>query len=89
VGNALRAGEFICFVASPDLYGYRRWADDNGGKWYPIGKTVDTAALLGFLRSLIKDVATTAKAVHQVGAGSVRRYLELENIRPNRSLPGR
>jgi hypothetical protein len=76
VGSALQTSEVICFVASPDLDGYRRWAEDNGGEWYLIGPSMDTTALLRFFRSLVKDVAKVARAVHEVGGGSVRRYLE-------------
>jgi hypothetical protein len=38
---------------------------------------MDTQAILSFLRSLVRSVALVASAVHEIGAGSVRRYLEL------------
>lgn len=88
VARALRKKEFVCFVASPDLAGFRRWADENGGKWYRIGPSMDTGALLDFLRSLVSDVAKTAKAVHEIGGGSVRRYLEIEYRRRGELPPG-
>jgi hypothetical protein len=75
VAERLLAKEVICFVAAPDRPGYRRWADENGGKWYPISQTMDTSALLGYLRSLVRDLPQVAKAVHELGGGSVRRYL--------------
>jgi hypothetical protein len=89
VARALQAKEVICFVASPNLAGYRRWARENGGVWYPISSHMDTNALLKFLRSLVKDVATVAKAVHDLGGGSVRRYLEASGKRPGELPSGR
>ena len=88
VAEALREREVICFVASPELAGYQRWASENGGVWYPIGARMDTAALLAFLRSLVRDVAAVAGAVHEVGGGSVRRYLESERARRGELPPG-
>jgi hypothetical protein len=76
VGQALAQREVICFAAAPDLDAYRRWAEQNGGQWYLIGPSMDTTALLRFFRSLVRDVAKVARAVHEVGGGSVRRYLE-------------
>lgn len=76
VGRDLRVKEAICFVASPPLPGYKRWAEENGGAWYEIGPSMDTSKLLQFLRSLVRDVAKTARAVHEIGGGSVRRYLD-------------
>jgi hypothetical protein len=76
VGERLTTAEAICFVASPDLPGYRRWADDNGGQWYEIGQSMDTTRLVGYLRSLVRELPQVAQAVHEVGGGSVRRYLQ-------------
>lgn len=89
VARALRAREVICFVASPPLKGFRRWATENGGQWYRIGQVMDTSALLAFLRSLVKNVAHVARAVHEVGGGSVRQYLALEGRRPGELPPKR
>lgn len=77
VGRALREAEAICFVASPDLPYYRRWAEENGGTWLLIGPSMDTRAVLSLLRSLVRQVASVAHQVHEVGGGSVRRYLEI------------
>jgi hypothetical protein len=77
VADKLLAREIICFVASSDFPGFRRWAAENGGKWYPIRQSMDTRDLLGYLRSLVRDLPKVAKAVHDVGGGSVRRYLDI------------
>jgi len=77
VSHALRRAEAVCFVASPDLAYYRRWAADNGGRWIRIGRIMETAAVLELLRSLVRRVAQVANSVHEVGGGSVQRYREL------------
>jgi hypothetical protein len=43
--------------------------------WYEIGQSMDTTLLLGYLRSLVRELPQVAKAVHDLGGGSVRRYL--------------
>ncbi len=70
VAEQLMAREVICFVASVDFPGYRRWAAENGGKWYRISQSMNTGDLLGFLGSLIADLPKVAKAVHDLGGGS-------------------
>jgi hypothetical protein len=77
VGEALRRREVICFVASPDLPYFRAWAEGSGGRWVPIGPSMDTTYLLRLLRGLVKEVAIVARDVHQLAAGSVPRYREL------------
>lgn len=89
VARALRKREVICFVVSPNLPGFKRWATENGGKWYLVGPSMDTRALLDFMQALVRDVAKTAKAVHEIGGGSVRRYLEIEPKRRGELPPGR
>lgn len=76
VGDQITIREAICFVASPDRPGYRRWAEDNGGQWYQIDATVDTSRMLAYLRSLVRDLPQVAQEVHDLGGGSVRRYLQ-------------
>jgi hypothetical protein len=83
VGDMIAQEEFICFVAAPDprtqgsrVEGFRSWARDNGGEWYPINQTMPTDELLAFLKSLVKAIPKVAKKA--IEAGSVRRYLELE-----------
>jgi hypothetical protein len=80
VTDALRSAEVICFVASPNLPYFRKWATDNGGCWYPIAASMDTRALLEFLRKLVRDIPKIADKVHQLGG--VRRYLELQSGDP-------
>jgi hypothetical protein len=84
VGQQITIKEAICFVASPDLPGYRRWADDNGGQWYRIDQSVDTTRILAYLRSLVRELPQVAQEVHDLGGGSVRRYLQ-EKADPGRS----
>jgi hypothetical protein len=76
VGEQITIREAICFVASPDLPGYRKWAEDNGGRWYKIDQRVDTTQILKYLRSLVRELPQVAQEVHELGGGSVRRYLE-------------
>jgi hypothetical protein len=84
IGDSLAKAEAICFVASPDLPYFRSWASKNAGSWFPIAPTMDTSAILKLLRSLVRQVASVARDVHQIGGGSVRRYLEL-TARPSSS----
>ncbi|MBO3743043.1 vWA domain-containing protein [Actinoplanes flavus] len=76
VGEQITIKEAICFVASPDRPGYRRWADANGGQWYEIGQRMDTTQILAYLRSLAHELPQVAQEVHDLGGGSVRRYLQ-------------
>ncbi len=83
VGKMIAKGEFICFVASPDprlhsrVEGFKKWALENGGQWYPISQSMKTDKILRFLGSLVRDIPkVTDKALQ---AGSVRRLLELES----------
>ncbi|MFD1364151.1 vWA domain-containing protein [Actinoplanes sichuanensis] len=78
VGQQITIREAICFVASPDLPGYRRWAEDNGGRWYQIDQRVDTTQILAYLRSLVRELPQVAQEVHELGGGSVRRYLQVK-----------
>ncbi|MGH9065050.1 MAG: vWA domain-containing protein [Acidimicrobiales bacterium] len=77
VAAELRRQDAVCFVASPDLTYFRAWADANGGRWLPIGPSMDTTYLRKLLRALVREVASVADDVHRLGGGSVRRYLEL------------
>ena len=75
--DAMTQRNVVCFVASPNLQYYRRWARETGGEWFLIGPSMDMSAVVRMLRSLVCRVATVARAVHEVGDGSVKRYLEL------------
>ncbi len=77
VSEGLRHHDAVCFVASPDLGYFRRWAEQNGGRWLPIAASMDTTTLLRLLRALVGEVATVAGDVHRLAGGSVRRYREL------------
>jgi von Willebrand factor type A domain len=73
----LRSAEIIMFVASPDLDYYKSWASGTGGKWFQIGQSMDTRALLKLLRSLVRDVAKVAADVHALAGGSYSKYLQI------------
>jgi hypothetical protein len=73
----LRSAEIITFVASPSLPYYKSWATSTGGKWFEIGPSMDTRALLDLLGSLVKDVATVAAEVHAIAGGDYKKYLEI------------
>ena len=75
--DRLRKTETICFAATVDAQYYRAWAEQSGGRWAGISQEMDTAAILALLEGLIGDVASIAARVHSLGAGSVRKYLEL------------
>jgi hypothetical protein len=82
---ALRLGEVVTFVASPDLPYFRRWAEITGGAWYDIDSYFDYSGVLGMLKGLVQQVARVAAAVHTLAQGSVAQYLELPPGR--RELP--
>lgn len=73
----LRSAEIIAFVASPNLDYYRSWATSTGGKWFEIGQSMDTRALLALLRGLVRDVATVAAEVHAIAGGNYQKYLQI------------
>lgn len=74
---SLRSAEIIMFVASPNLPYYKSWAAGTGGKWFEIGQSMDTRALLDLLRGLVRDVATVAAEVHAIAGGNYKKYLEI------------
>jgi von Willebrand factor type A domain len=75
VDHALTALDAICFVVSPGLSYYRHWAENHGGEWREVTSAVDTTSLVELFRSLVAKVAAVADAVHRLGGGSVRAYL--------------
>lgn len=87
VRTAMVGEEFVCFVASPDLNRFRSWADRSGGKWYPID-SVDMAGMTAFFRGLMHDVARAAKAVYEIGGGSVESYRAQLGSKERRQLGG-
>lgn len=86
IRRALRQGQFICFAVTMAGQGYEPLAEDNGGKWYQISSQMDTSGLLAFMKGLLNEIAEVSKAVHQLGGGSVPKYiaekrrLELEGL---------
>lgn len=79
ITRQLQQGEFICFAASPMNCGFEAMAKENGGQWYPIGSSLNTADLLAFLRRLLKNISRVSNDVHRLGGGSVSRYLASPN----------
>jgi hypothetical protein len=75
--SRLLSSETICFAATIDTQYYRGWAEQSGGKWVKISAQMNMQHVLDLLRGLVRDVATIAAEVHSIGAGSVRKYLEL------------
>lgn len=73
----LRSAEIIMFVASPNLPYYKSWAAGTGGKWFEIGPSMDTQALLDLLRGLVRDVATVAAEIHAIADGNYKKYLQI------------
>jgi hypothetical protein len=87
--SKLRGRGIIAFVASPRHDYYQSWARQTGGKWFEIGPSMDTSALLKLLRNLVKDVATVAAEVHAIAGGDVRKYRELtDGSRQGKRLGG-
>lgn len=74
IAGQLRKAEVLCFVASVDTPYYRRWADENGGRWYPIGKSIDTSALRQIFREMLQRASKSANEVLALGWS---RYREL------------
>jgi hypothetical protein len=73
----LRSKEIITFVASPNRNYFKAWAAGTGGKWFEIGPSMDTRALLNLLRRLVKNVATVAAEVHAIAGGNYEKYLQI------------
>ncbi|MFF5225652.1 hypothetical protein [Dactylosporangium sp. NPDC000521] len=46
----------------------------SGGQWYEIGQSMDTTRLVGYLRSLVRELPQVADRVRELGGGSVRRH---------------
>lgn len=72
----LDALDAICFTVAPDTPYYREWAARHGGTWHLVGQRFSTSEILNMFKSLLRDVADVADAVHRIGGGSVKAYLE-------------
>jgi hypothetical protein len=79
----LQSAEIITFVTSPSYTYYMDWARGTGGKWFKIGRSMDTRALLDLLRGLVRDVARVAAEVHAIAGGSVGKYLQITSADRN------
>ncbi len=74
----LKKREFLMFVvATADQY-YQDMAKQTGGVWKQISATTDLNEILKLFRELAKKVSQIAKDVHQMGGGSVSKYLALK-----------
>ena len=74
----LKQKEFLVFVvAIPEPY-YQNMAKETGGIWKEISTTTDLSEILKLFRDLAKKVSKIAKDVHQIGYGSVKKYLALK-----------
>jgi hypothetical protein len=74
IAGRLRKAEVLCFVASIDMPYFRRWADENGGRWYPISSSMDTSALRQIFREMLQRASKSAREVLALGWS---RYREL------------
>jgi hypothetical protein len=75
VDRALTELDAVCFVVSPSLSYFRDWAGNHGGEWREVTSAVDTTFIVELFRSLVTRMAAVADAVHRIGGGSVRAYL--------------
>jgi len=75
--KTLKQREFLVFVVAINTSYYQAMAKENGGIWKEISATTDLSELLQLFRDLAKKVSQVAKAVHQIGKGSVGKYLQL------------
>jgi len=76
--KTLKTKEFLVFVLAIDTPYYRAMAKENGGVWKEISASSNLSELLTMFRNLAKKVSQVAKAVYQVGGGSVSKYLLLK-----------
>jgi len=74
VAARLRKAEALCFVASVDTPYYRQWANENGGRWYPIAASMDTSDLRQIFREMLQRASRSASQVLALGWS---RYREL------------
>jgi hypothetical protein len=81
ITGLLTQTQTLCFAAALDTEYYRDWCTASGGEWTEIASSMDTSAVLRLIQSLVSKVANTAAAVHAIGGGSVRKYLEINGRR--------
>jgi hypothetical protein len=74
----LKQKEFLVFVVATEDQYYQDMARETGGIWKLISPTTDLSEILKLFRDLAKKVSKIAKDVHQIGDGSVKKYLALK-----------
>ena len=74
----LKEKEFLVFVVATEDQYYKDMARVTGGIWKEISTTTDLSEILKLFRDLAKKVSKIAKDVHQIGDGSVKKYLALK-----------
>ncbi|GMR18909.1 MAG: hypothetical protein BMS9Abin34_031 [Patescibacteria group bacterium] len=71
--------EIMVFVISPSLDYFKRMAKQTGGDWYQIAADTSFRSILDLFRTVSKKVSQVVLDVHQLGQGSVSRYLQLKS----------
>jgi len=69
--------EYMVYTVSPDMPVYREMAQRTGGTWCDIYESDKLSDLLTTFRTVAAKTSSTARAVHQLGGGSVKEYLRL------------
>lgn len=80
VVDELRHCDVLCSVISPDLAGFRQFAQATGGSWLQIAANVDMGSLIAGWGRLGDHIANRARAVVELG-GSPQRVLAIEAAR--------
>ncbi len=75
----LTKSEILTFVVSDPLDYFQKMAKQTGGNWYQISADTDFRSVLNLFRAVSKKVSQVVQDVHQIGQGSVSRYLLLKS----------
>jgi Mg-chelatase subunit ChlD len=70
--------EVLTFVVSPPFRYFKEMAEKTGGIWFQVATDTDFKSILGIFRDLVKVVSAIVTDVHQLGKGSVAKYLKLK-----------
>lgn len=73
--------EVLTFVVSPPFRYFKEMAEKTGGIWFQVAADTDFRSILRTFRDLIKVVSAIVTDVHQIGKGSVAKYLQLKTGR--------
>ena len=65
---------------------FRRWAEQHGGTWQPIGRSIDGGSLMRLFDEVMAAAVHVADEVHTRHGGSVRHYLQRVPL-PARATP--